>query len=389
MKQKSVLTALVACSLPPKVVDSAAASPASALSLSSVTSLSLVPEQLINDCNLTVFVSHPLLNIFTFRLWTLMDPFTIAVSVAGLTSLGLQLLDGLNKYAGSALNSRGRITAISTDVNLANQVIKSLSTVIVDDEANRGEISDEAVNIGRDAIKQCWKIFEGIKDTLPKVEATSLRKRDIARWPFMEPKLDLLRGELEKIKATLQLLMSVVTYAAMTRRLVSMVPIMCIAKLMTRRKVEQDTLDRQQAQIKALLKENVEAEAKFEKLERDYDEAIAMTSTMKPSGPTHAQTFISNSVTPQVMLANVQPHPKNSVSCPEISETRQSRQYNQSSIAEVHIKADPDLETRDESDAEHVMARLHTDYTSCLRELKALQCTMETALRALYVSLDS
>jgi hypothetical protein len=57
---------------------------------------------------------------------TMGHPFTIAVSVAGLTSLGIQLAQGLKKYADSALDSKGRILAISTDIELAVQVIRTL-----------------------------------------------------------------------------------------------------------------------------------------------------------------------------------------------------------------------------------------------------------------------
>ncbi|KAH0284798.1 hypothetical protein M436DRAFT_84841 [Aureobasidium namibiae CBS 147.97] len=100
------------------------------------------------------------------------DPFTVAVSVAGLTSLGIQLAQGLKKYADSAIDSKGRVQAISLEIELAVQVIKTL-------------------------------------------DCPSVKKRNMAMWPTIEKKVERSRDDLEKIKLTLQILMSVMMYAKM------------------------------------------------------------------------------------------------------------------------------------------------------------------------------
>ncbi|KAG9725195.1 hypothetical protein KCU73_g13231, partial [Aureobasidium melanogenum] len=86
------------------------------------------------------------------------DPFTLVVSAAGLASFGIQLLQGLNKYAGSALDSRDRIRAISTDIELAVQVVQALDATIKDD-ANRALVNDDAERLAQEAQNQCWEIF--------------------------------------------------------------------------------------------------------------------------------------------------------------------------------------------------------------------------------------
>lgn len=145
------------------------------------------------------------------------DPFTIAVSVAGLASLGLQLADTLNKYAGSAVDSKGRAQAIREDVELAVEVFKQLAK-IVNNDANRAMMNNESQKAVKDHIVQCEGIFAKIKSTLPQSDAKGIRTRDLLRWPLIEPKLELLRGNLEKIKTTLQLLMNVVIFAAMSKK---------------------------------------------------------------------------------------------------------------------------------------------------------------------------
>jgi hypothetical protein len=151
------------------------------------------------------------------------DPFTLVVSAAGLASFGIQLLQGLNKYAGSALDSRDRIRAISTDIELAVQVVKALDATIKDD-ANRALVNDDAERLAQEAQNQCWEIFTKIKDKLPKNSvSTGSRKKDIFTWPFKESSLELLRGNLEKVKTTLQLLMNVIILAAMKKRSISLI----------------------------------------------------------------------------------------------------------------------------------------------------------------------
>ncbi|CAD0093479.1 unnamed protein product [Aureobasidium mustum] len=125
------------------------------------------------------------------------DPFTIAVSVAGLTSLGIQLLQSLKKYAGSALDSKGRITAISTDIGLAVQVFQTLETTI-QDEANRAMMNADAERLAREAITQCRDIFGKILSTLPESGPDGPKLMTKITYPRLEPKLELLRGNLER-----------------------------------------------------------------------------------------------------------------------------------------------------------------------------------------------
>lgn len=87
------------------------------------------------------------------------DPFTIAVSVVGLTSLGIQLAQGLKKYAGSALDPKGRILAISIDIELAVQVIKTLEATL-QNTSSRVSLTDDAKKLAKDVIKQCEDLFD-------------------------------------------------------------------------------------------------------------------------------------------------------------------------------------------------------------------------------------
>jgi hypothetical protein len=147
------------------------------------------------------------------------DPFTIAVSVAGLASLGIQLAQGLKKYADSALDSKGRILSISIDIELAVQVIKTLDATL-QNASSRAFLTDDAKKLAKDVVSQCQKLFGDINALLPDIKLVDLNRMNMIKWPVIEAKVELFRGNLEKIKLTLQLLMSVMIYKSISSRFV-------------------------------------------------------------------------------------------------------------------------------------------------------------------------
>ncbi|KAG9694434.1 hypothetical protein KCU95_g1973, partial [Aureobasidium melanogenum] len=327
------------------------------------------------------------------------DPFTLVVSAAGLASFGIQLLQGLNKYAGSALESRDRIRAISTDIEPAVQVVQALDATIKDD-ANRALVNDDAERLAQEAQNQCWDIFTKIRDKLPKYSANpGSRKRDIFTWPFKEPNLELLRGNLEKVKTTLQLLMNVIILAAMTKR-----------------QAEQALLDQQRQQIEQLLEQKAAAEARLEVLEHDHAQAL-LAGSCAPTSSGHARVESS----PVIDLVMVEQPPSLEVSlrdlaatmqvdpfqvltsnnalvsgCSSISDNRcssrvhtssesNSLEHSQRRVESTPLLVNGEELPRDDLELASLMAELHNDYTSCLEQIKALQEKLETALGGMFV----
>ncbi|KAG9674562.1 hypothetical protein KCU99_g6580, partial [Aureobasidium melanogenum] len=325
------------------------------------------------------------------------DPFTLVVSAAGLASFGIQLLQGLNKYAGSALDSRDRIRAISTDIELAVQVVQALDATIKDD-ANRALVNDDAERLAQEAQNQCWEIFTKIKDKLPKNSVyTGSRKRDIFTWPFKEPNLELLRGNLEKVKTTLQLLMNVIILAAMTKK-----------------QAEQALLDQQRQQIEQLHKQKAAAEARLEVLERNHAQALAAGSW----APTSLGHAVEHS--PAIDLAMVEQRPGSETyrdlaatmqedsyhvptsndtlfsGCSFMSIDRSSERFHTSSesnppehsqgwVESTSLLDNEEELSRGDLELESLMAELYNDYTCCLEQMKLLQEKLETALGGMFV----
>ncbi|THW57432.1 hypothetical protein D6D20_07986 [Aureobasidium pullulans] len=321
------------------------------------------------------------------------DPFTIAVSVGGLASLGIQLLQGLNKYAGSALDSKGRIKAISTDIGLTVQVVQALDTTIQDD-ANREMMNDDAEKLAKEAVVQCQEIFTKIQSTLPDIDPAGIRKRDFVTWPFIEPKLELLRGNLEKVKATLQLLMNVIIFAAMSKRHAGKV-----------------SLDQQRIQIQKLVQEKTNAEARLEKLEREHADALA-ANILTPPSPLLSSASKQMPAVPQdpgpiINLAMVAPPPaldtptrdlipttpegtENAARTHRHSSTQQSPSPSAVHLQEIHAslgasRSTPSSDNDSDSESEDIMITLHDDYTACLRKLKTLQMKLDMALKKMFI----
>jgi hypothetical protein len=79
-------------------------------------------------------------------------------------------------------------------------------------------ITDDAKRLTKDVIKQCQDLCAAIKAMLPDLSPIGVKKMDMIKWPTIESKVELMRSNLGKIKITMQLLMSVMIYAAVFSR---------------------------------------------------------------------------------------------------------------------------------------------------------------------------
>jgi hypothetical protein len=147
----------------------------------------------------------------------LMAELSLAASIVGLVSLGIQIGQGLSLYIDSASNAKPCVQAIATDIDLAIQVVHELKRTI-EDPVSKALISDSAQRTATSTILQFRRVFEQIERKVPVPGQSGIRAYQKLKWPFTESKVNLLRAELENAKATLQLLMDVIIFAAMRKR---------------------------------------------------------------------------------------------------------------------------------------------------------------------------
>jgi hypothetical protein len=125
----------------------------------------------------------------------LMAELSLAASIVGLVSLGIQIGQGLNLYIDSASNAKPRVQAIATDIDLAIQVVHELKRTI-EDPVSKALISDSAQRTATSTILQFRRVFEQIERKVPVPGGTGIRAYQKLKWPFTESKVNLLRAEL-------------------------------------------------------------------------------------------------------------------------------------------------------------------------------------------------
>ncbi|GAB7363698.1 hypothetical protein MBLNU230_g4266t1 [Neophaeotheca triangularis] len=156
-------------------------------------------------------------------------PVELAANAIGLAAFGLHVVDILNKYLSSFKNAEKRMNAILYDTKLITAVLQQFKEHV--DEESEVHMSREARDIAEDAFDRCSNVFKDIYTALvdgeppsPSVDG-SFRSHDVSKisfrkrigWHFLEPKLELHRTNLDRIKTTLQLLTSVTTWGVLRK----------------------------------------------------------------------------------------------------------------------------------------------------------------------------
>jgi len=288
----------------------------------------------------------------------LMAELSLAASIVGLVSLGIQISQGLNLYIDSASNARPRVQAIATDIELAIQVVKELQTTI-EDPVSKALINDNAQRTAAQTISQFRRVFEQIKQKVPVPGQSGIRAYQRLKWPFTESKVNLLRAELENAKATLQLLMDVIIFAAMRKRYrdhstswrillyANMTSYAPVSSLEQREQCIRESKSRQNQAIAA---------AKIAALEHNQSE-----SRIRKQG-------------------SVDQYHSDGLYAESTSRGDQSRDSSQND----HLSDGQDSgHSETSSEYENLRVSLSGDYEICLGRLKAMQTTIEGALRKL------
>ncbi|KAJ6284816.1 hypothetical protein J3E71DRAFT_192181 [Bipolaris maydis] len=130
-------------------------------------------------------------------------------SVLQLAGTGLKLSQALYQYADSVATADRRIKDVAKEIKLTSFVIEELGGIFKQDDT-LSLISKSAVATANETLDECSKMFEEIEVTLNKSKKGKMGRLML---PFREPKMELLRSHIDKLKSTLQLLMQVLMYA--------------------------------------------------------------------------------------------------------------------------------------------------------------------------------
>jgi hypothetical protein len=147
----------------------------------------------------------------------------VVSSVAQLADYGFKLSIKLFSYSEAVSRADKSIQSLSNEVSLTSVVLKELGEILQRDEAKY--ISKTAVEATHGTVKECLEVFHGLMNilekSLPKNEGVErrgvgvprLKITDKMKWPFLQPKVELLRVNLDRLKASLTLMLQVLNYA--------------------------------------------------------------------------------------------------------------------------------------------------------------------------------
>jgi len=150
---------------------------------------------------------------------------SVVASVAQLADYGFKLSVKLFTFGQTVYYAEKSVRDISTDVSLTSSVLKELGdTLKRDDEAKL--ISEQAVLAAEQTVKECLRVFKELDEALSssmgkmgmlgsegKKKSKGAMALEKLKWPFMQPKMELLRSNLERLKASLSLMLNVLIYA--------------------------------------------------------------------------------------------------------------------------------------------------------------------------------
>lgn len=148
----------------------------------------------------------------------------VVAAVAQLADYGFKLSVKLFTVSHTVYKAEQSIKDISNDVSLTSSVLKELGDTLKRDEESR-LVSEQAVKAAEQTVKECLKVFKELEDTLSGSMAKlgldgaggkikkSAATMERLKWPFMQPKMQLLRSNLDRLKASLSLMLNVLIYA--------------------------------------------------------------------------------------------------------------------------------------------------------------------------------
>jgi hypothetical protein len=144
----------------------------------------------------------------------------VAASVVQLADVGFKLSIKLFAFGEAVSRADKSIRTLSNEISLTSAVLKELGEILKVDEARY--VSVRAINATEQTVAECHSIFEQLNKLLEKSRGSfgpektkddKLTKLDKLRWPFLQPKMDLLRSNLDRLKASLALMLQVLSYA--------------------------------------------------------------------------------------------------------------------------------------------------------------------------------
>ena len=150
------------------------------------------------------------------------DPLSVAASIVGIATAGIQISIKVVTLAGQVSTASERISAIGSDISLTAGILNQLGE-LTNQKITNGDHSvfnKEGLETTKTSAEVCRRIFEEMERETAKASdyirkkhrlgrKVELSRTERAKWPFLQPGIELLRTDLREAKGTLMLMLQV------------------------------------------------------------------------------------------------------------------------------------------------------------------------------------
>lgn len=164
-----------------------------------------------------------------------MDGVSIAASIVGIATAGVQVSIKLVTLATQISTASDRVSAIGNDISLTSGVLHQLGELMTQKTTDDGVsiFSQNGLETTKTSTAMCERVFREAEKEVKKAseqlrnykpsqgrmrgEKIELSTTEKAKWPFLQPKIDTLRADLRDAKSTLMLMLQVASLALSKR----------------------------------------------------------------------------------------------------------------------------------------------------------------------------
>ena len=148
-------------------------------------------------------------------------------TIIQVADVGLRLSTTLFVFAETVANADKAVNSISKDVSLTSSVLKELANILQKDNGPQA-YSNTAVASAVAVVRECSDVFQEVENILiEKLPKLSSRRKDKTsrttvalerlKWPYLQPKINLLRSNLDRLKSSLLVILNVISLAKLMK----------------------------------------------------------------------------------------------------------------------------------------------------------------------------
>ena len=153
----------------------------------------------------------------------MMDGVSVAASIIGIAEAGFQIATKLITLATQMSTASDRVSSIGNDISLTSGVLRQLGELMNQNQNTTDDgisiFKEDGLELTRKSAAACERIFLEVKNEAMKaskqireskwltVGKIKLSNAEKAKWPFLQPSIEILRGDLREAKGTLMLML--------------------------------------------------------------------------------------------------------------------------------------------------------------------------------------